>query len=110
LTVMSDSGYVPSLSLALRLEIARRDAGLTQDGMAAELGISKGTVSDFERGVRAPKRQTLMAWAARTGVSLRWLETGIAAAPDGGDGGELIQLPRLDSNQQPSGYRLRLVA
>lgn len=108
MTLMTNDGTIPQLTLGLRLELARRSIGLTQSAFAPLLGISNRTIQAFEADTRPPKKRDLMAWAQATGVSLKWLETGIAAVPDG-DGGNVIALPRLDSNQQPSGYRPRLL-
>jgi len=84
MTAITDMGVVPELTLGLRLELARRQTGMTQPQLAEELGISKRTVVDFENDVRAPKRATMMGWARATGVSFAWLETGQAANPEGG--------------------------
>lgn len=73
MTATVDSGVVPDLTMPLRLELARRHAGHTQKSIAAELGLSHRSVQGYEQGDRTPKRPTLMAWAAVTGVSLAWL-------------------------------------
>lgn len=99
----------PAITIGIRLELARRKIGLSQPEFAELIGKKRATISNLEREVYPPQRDTLMAWAMATSVPLAWLEHGIAAAPDGNDGGDVIQLPRLDSNQQPSGYRPALV-
>lgn len=71
---IADTGTVPVVDQALGLELARRHANLTQRELAAEMGVSSRTVVGYERGERAAKRPTLLAWAAVTGVSLEWLE------------------------------------
>ena len=94
-------GAVPAFTVADRLRKAREHAGLEQGDLAERMGVSRGTVSNNELGKVAPRRIVLRAWALATGVDVGWLETGIAPRPEPGhDEG----LPRLDSNQQPSGY------
>lgn len=48
--------------------------GLTQGEFAAELGLTRFAIADYERDVRAPRRAILMAVALRAGVPLDWLE------------------------------------
>lgn len=72
--------------------------------MATRLRVSRASVGRWLNGHSEPKYAALLAWASITGVDLHWLETGegepTSGDPDGGS-----QLPRLDSNQQPSVYR-----
>jgi transcriptional regulator with XRE-family HTH domain len=70
--------------------------------MAAQLGVSRETIGRWTSGRGEPKRAGLLAWAAVTGVDLEWLETGKGPATTSPDPDP--SLPRLDSNQQPSGY------
>ncbi|WP_414990682.1 helix-turn-helix domain-containing protein [Aeromicrobium sp.] len=97
---ITDTGVVPALDAALRLELARRHAGMTQPELSERLGISAGTIRRYENGHGTPKRPMLMAWAAVTGVSLEWLETGQAPDRDGrGPGGSYTP---TDSNREPA--------
>lgn len=95
----------PAITLGIRLELARRKIGLSQPEFADLIGKKRATISDLEREVRRPQRDTLMAWAMVTGVPLKWLETGIAAVP-GGDGGGSQYTPS-DSNREPADKRRR---
>lgn len=82
---------IPQFNLADRLRKAREITGLDQAEFADELGVSRGTVSNNERGTVAPRQIVLKAWALRTGVPLKWLETGEApgaTGPGGGASGE----------------------
>lgn len=82
--------------------------GLTTHAFAQEIGVSQKTISDAETDKRAVRPITLKAYAMRSGVSVFWLQTGKAPVNDGGPtGGE--KLPRLDSNQESTGFRLTLV-
>jgi transcriptional regulator with XRE-family HTH domain len=94
---------VPTWTIGDLLRKAREHAGLEQMELAEELGISRATVSNYERGHVRPRKAVVMAWAMRTGVPVAWLQTGgNPRQGDGPDGGST--LPRLDSNQQPFGY------
>ena len=72
------AGIVPSFTLADRLRKARELTGLEQLEFADEIGISRASVSNAERGVTRPIKVTLKAWALRSGVDFAWLTTGIA--------------------------------
>lgn len=95
---------IPQWTRGDRLGKARRTTGLGVREFAAQIGVSTKTISDAENDKRAVRRATLKAWALVTGVPLKWLETGEAPRPDDPDEG-LRLLPRLDSNQEPFGYR-----
>lgn len=100
---------IPRWSVGDFLRKAREHADLEQSQLAADLGISRNTVINYERGKVAPRRAVVMAWAMRTGVPVEWLlGADESPRPDGPDGGS--ELPRLDSNQQPFGYVLSQVS
>ncbi len=56
---------------------ARRQAKLTQEALALELGVSRGAVSQWEvpHGT-SPSVQNLIALAQRSGMALEYLATG----------------------------------
>lgn len=87
-----------------RLRLALELSGVERTEMADYLGVRREAVSTWLSGRVNPKKATLRLWAFRTGVPLEWLETG--QVPDHHDGGPGpgSELPRLESNQQPSGY------
>ncbi|WP_082156361.1 helix-turn-helix domain-containing protein [Cellulomonas sp. A375-1] len=92
-------GVVPQWTIGDRLRKAREAAGVSTAEFAEAIGVSRNTVTNYERGHVEPRPGALRLWALRTGVPLAWLQTGEnprPVTPDGGDG-----LPRLDSNQQP---------
>lgn len=94
-------GQVPSWTLGDRLRKARTFAGLEQAELAAELGIARNSVANYELGHTRPRRPVLLAWAMRTGVSLGWLTEEERPRPDGDAG----WAPR-GSNPQPADYKL----
>lgn len=73
MTLISDTGVIPQIDFTTRLALARKHAGLDQRQMAVELGLSPASVGGYETGTRTPKRPTVLAWAAVTGVSTDWL-------------------------------------
>lgn len=86
-----------------------RDSGIGVASMALQLGVSRETIGRWINGRGEPRRGSIVAWASITGVDLKWLETGEAQkAPASGPTPPGHSLPRLDSNQQPSGYPLAL--
>ncbi|WP_460836598.1 helix-turn-helix domain-containing protein [Nocardioides marmoraquaticus] len=115
MTTQPARGLVPEFTLGDRLRKAREHAGYEQGPFAALLGVSRGTVSNYERelGTRGPKPIVLDQWAAKTGVSLQWLTTGHddgqnakSAAPGGGTTllpvGDRVLRACRDSNPKPS--------
>lgn len=67
------TGQIPAWSLQDRLLKARKFADLSQTELANEIGISKASVVNYERGHTRPSRPVLLSWALTCGVSLEWL-------------------------------------
>lgn len=68
---------MPEWTVGDRLRKARELRGLDQGPFAALIGVSRGTVSNYERGTTERYKPIVMnAWAAHTGISLEWLEKG----------------------------------
>jgi transcriptional regulator with XRE-family HTH domain len=87
MTQLDISGARPGFTQGDHLRKAREYAGLEQGDLATELGVSRATISNYERGLVKPRKPVLVAWALRTGVALDWL------------------CPRQDSNLQPTGLQ-----
>lgn len=77
------------LAMAQRLVDRRKAAGLSQEALAAQLGVSRQAVSKWERSESSPDTDNLIALAALYGVSLDELLYGEAASDADGseDGG-----------------------
>ena len=73
------------LAIAQRLVDRRKAAGLSQEALAAQLGVSRQAVSKWERSESSPDTDNLIALAALYGVSLDELLYGEAAGDSGGD-------------------------
>lgn len=73
------------LAMAQRLVDRRKAAGLSQEALAAQLGVSRQAVSKWERSESSPDTDNLIALAALYGVSLDELLYGEAVGD--GDGG-----------------------
>jgi len=91
-THVHERGSIPAFTVADRLRKAREVARLEQCDLAAAIDVSRGTVSNYERGSVQPRVIVMKAWALRTGVPLSWIQTGDgnegeAPRPDGPDGG-----------------------
>jgi transcriptional regulator with XRE-family HTH domain len=96
MSLQTISGVIPTLTIGQRLRVAREYAGLEQSDIAAEFGISRGSISAFERGITPPRRVFLRAWAEITGVDSHWLETG-EPGPDGsGPGSDEVAGPGFE--------------
>ena len=102
------AGRIPPLSLGWRFQMSLRQAEMSVQDMADELGASRSTLSRWmnDRGT-PPKAAFVKQWALRTGVPYTWLATGEAENPRpvDPDGGSVLD-PALcawrDSNPQPS--------
>ena len=81
------AGTIPTFTVGDRLRKARECTGLDQAAFAAELGVSRQTVSNNESGRTHPSRLVIRQWSLRTGVPLAWLESGKVPAEGGGGGG-----------------------
>lgn len=68
-----DGGATPEFNLADRMRKAMRDAGISAQDMAAYLGCSRTSISNWTNGRVEPDTRTLRLWALRTGVSYDWL-------------------------------------
>lgn len=72
------------LAMAQRLVDRRKAAGLSQEALAAQLGVSRQAVSKWERSESSPDTDNLIALAALYGVSLDELLYGEAASDANG--------------------------
>ena len=73
------------LAMAQRLVDRRKAAGLSQEALAAQLGVSRQAVSKWERSESSPDTDNLIALAALYGVSLDELLYGEAAGDCNGE-------------------------
>src|SRR5690606_27177162 len=90
MTVESEgaAGIIPVFTLGDRLRKARQVTGLEQEDFAAEIGVSRGTVRNYETGATTRvKPIVLKAWALRSGVPLHWIQTGESPRQGDPDGG-----------------------
>lgn len=72
--------------------------------MAAKLGVSRATISNWTSGRVKPSKQSRLLWSLYTQVPYEWLETGKIPPSGGGpDGGTVSFLP--GSNWRPSHYK-----
>ncbi len=78
----------PQFKMHHRMALALEVEGVSVQEMADYLDVNRNSVGRWINGHTRPNKQTLRLWAMRTGVDLAWLEYG--------------ELPRLDSNQEPS--------
>ncbi|WP_350348027.1 helix-turn-helix transcriptional regulator [Agromyces sp. G08B096] len=69
----------PTGTLAERLRKARLLADLDQNELAAQLGIARNSISNYETGRSEPSASTFVRWAQITGVTLEWLAEGVNA-------------------------------
>jgi transcriptional regulator with XRE-family HTH domain len=67
--------------LAARIYQARRDAGLTQQELAEQTGISQFSISKYENGHTEPRARSLRAIAQATDREIAWFysDDGVAA-------------------------------
>lgn len=70
---MTDTLTPPTFTLGDYMRKARESAGLSSEGMAEQLGVSRNTVTNYERDNTEPTFTRLRLWARITGVDLEWL-------------------------------------
>ncbi len=68
-------------ALGQRLESLREQAKLSQNALACALGVDRGTVSRWERGVTLPSLERLLRLATIFGMPLERLLTQRSAPP-----------------------------
>ena len=61
------------MSLAQKLKQLRLQAGLTQEQLAAHIGVSSRTIKHWEHGTCTPSTVSLLALARCFHVSVDWL-------------------------------------
>jgi transcriptional regulator with XRE-family HTH domain len=74
MTASDRSSYAP------RIRAARAYARLTQQELAAQLGVDVQTVKRREKGSHPPRRAELLAIAEVTGVPAEFLEHGFSTS------------------------------
>lgn len=71
-----------TLEIANRLVALRREHGLTQEGLASALGVSRQAVSKWERAEASPDTDNLIALSQLYGISLDDLLSPKGATPE----------------------------
>lgn len=85
--------------MTLKIKEARKLAGITQKDLAKQIGVSAGTLSDYESGNHEPKSDVLCAISDICGVTIDFLvgrEKEKAPAPSEDSAGENGKLGRED--------------
>lgn len=90
-TSIHAAGAVPEFELKHRVKLAREYAGLSQEELAEETGLSRGGIAKIERGESATRRSSITLIAFATGVDRDWLEYGETPAPDNPGGGDVVR-------------------
>ena len=73
MTEVTTPATVPTWTLGDRLRKAREHAGLKQTEMAADIGIGRSSIINYESDRAVPPRPVLVAWALRCAVPYEWL-------------------------------------
>lgn len=94
-TATTATGFVPEWTITDRLRKARELTGLDQETFAKDIGASRGTVSNYERGSKTHQKSVLMTWAMRSGVPLEWLLTGRSPSTSEPESTRSYQRPAL---------------
>ncbi len=64
---------IPQFTRGDRFRKAREKLGMEQGAFAEHIGVSRGTVSNYERDASPARRVVASAWALATDVPLEWL-------------------------------------
>jgi transcriptional regulator with XRE-family HTH domain len=74
MSAMEEQGAIPEWTLGWRLARALGYGGVSVEEMAAELGVSRSTVSRWMNDRGAPPRiGYVKLWCQRTGTNLEWV-------------------------------------
>lgn len=98
---------VPGWRLSHRLQRAREHANLDQAQLAERIGVSRQSVSNYERGLRIPTAALIESWSEATNVDADWIREGESDRSEADDLVDQIAAivalrARRDSNPQPS--------
>lgn len=91
------------VSIGARIKQVRSDSGLTQDAFGKPLGVTRGAVANWERGLGI-KRDNLLAIAERFQVSFDWLATGNSSSVSPPVSRPLDGLPKFAGFVQAGGW------
>jgi transcriptional regulator with XRE-family HTH domain len=67
---------IPVFEMRHRMALALEYGSVSVNEIAAELGVSRTTISNYLWGRTVPRRADLVTWAFRTNVPLEWLLDG----------------------------------
>lgn len=79
------------MKLAEKIYTCRKKAGLSQDGLAEQIGVSRQAISKWENGEALPETSKLPGLAKALGVSIDWLLSEDEENPDFSTGSENTQ-------------------
>ncbi len=83
MSMSEGDGEIPEWTLGWRLARALAHGGVSVEGMAEELGVSRSTISRWMNDRGAPPRiGYVKLWCQRTGTNLEWV-LGRALVPAG---------------------------
>lgn len=101
MSTQNQGELVPEWTVGDRLRKARELLELDQEPFAKLIGVSRGTVGNYERGLTEHyKPIVLRAWAMAAGVPVAWIETGTAGGPVPPPGGGNRDLARLTEKKR----------
>lgn len=63
-------------SLKDRIKMIRKNAGLTQQQFAAQIGVSRNTIATYETSLRTPIDAIILSICREFGINESWLRTG----------------------------------
>lgn len=66
---------IPEFSVADRLRKARESAGMSQDELAEDIGVSRRSIVRYE-GSGTPPKSVVLLYSMRTRVPAEWLMSG----------------------------------
>lgn len=85
MSTMENAGGIPQWTLGDRLRKARETAGVDREEMAADIGRSVRTISNYESGSTTAPLLVVRQYALRCQVPIDWLQSGsTGGGPSGG--------------------------
>ena len=81
------------MTVGERIKGARKTASLTQDELAARLGVTQAVIGQYERGIRKPKMDTIQRIADALGIGIYDLVPEYS-------GSLLVGVPKNESEKQ----------
>lgn len=87
-----------------RLKLARKIAGISGESLGEAIGVSKGQISNIERGTSDLTKSNALVLCEKLGIRPNWLLTGEGEMKEGGGPSQSVSVGRIKGDQNLAGF------